>query len=172
LGNVRSLNYRRKNIIKNIKPYNAGKGYLSVILVKNKKSKSYKVHRLVAENFLNKKIFKCMPYENKNLMDFDNLYINHKDENRQNNNVQNLEWCSCAYNNCYGNRIKKANSSKSKKIKQYNFNKDFIKEWNSIKEAAETLKISKSGIVNCAKGKFKQFKGYNWVYADLEKENK
>nr|DAG56935.1 MAG TPA: homing endonuclease [Caudoviricetes sp.] len=63
--------------------------YLTVVLRKNGKSTSYLVHRLVAQNFI------------PNPHGYN--VVNHKDENKQNNDIRNLEWCSSLYNNTYNN---------------------------------------------------------------------
>ena len=76
-------------------------GYLSVPLQVNKNKKNFMVHRLVAAAYL--------PEKN------GNLHVNHKDENKSNNNIENLEWCTQKYNNNYGSRnerISKANKGK------------------------------------------------------------
>ncbi|MBQ0088112.1 MAG: HNH endonuclease [Prevotellaceae bacterium] len=65
-----------------------GRGYLGVELWKNNSSKREYVHRLVALAFL----------PNPNHF----TQVNHKDEDKQNNYVDNLEWCDCKYNNNYG----------------------------------------------------------------------
>lgn len=71
-----------------LKKWEDKKGYLYVSLCKNGESKNYTVHRLVLTAFI----------ENK-----DNLpCINHKDENKQNNKLENLEWCTYLYNSNYG----------------------------------------------------------------------
>lgn len=129
-------------------------GYVQVRLYKVSKNKSHKVHRLVAKAFLpNPNNLPC---------------INHKDENRTNNKIDNLEWCTYKYNNNYGNRIEKYIEKRSKKTLQYDLKGNFIKEWESVKHITKELKISKSGISSCAKGKFKQFKGYIWKYKEGE----
>ena len=90
-GRVRSLRFGKTKILK---PGKNKKGYLRVSLCKNGKQKTFFVHRLVAQAFL----------ENpQNLPQ-----INHKDENKQNNRLENLEWCSCDYNNNYGTRNERA----------------------------------------------------------------
>ena len=69
-------------------------------------------------------------------------------------------------NHNYGTRIEKVSKKKYKTIKQYDLEGNFIKEWQSIKEVSETMNICKSGIIACAKGIYKQCKGYIWKYAD------
>lgn len=62
-------------------------GYKCVVLFKGNAMKNYFVHRLVAKAFIeNKNDFPC---------------VNHKDENKSNNAVGNLEWCTVLYNNTY-----------------------------------------------------------------------
>lgn len=96
LGRVRSLNYNRTGKIKLLKQGNVN-GYKVVILYKDGKKKTYLVHRLVAIAFL---------------LNPNNLpIINHKDENPSNNNVNNLEWCTIAYNNTYGTARKRASEN-------------------------------------------------------------
>lgn len=77
----------------NIKAHIDKNGYYRVLLSKNNKIKNYLVHRLVAQTFI--------PNPN-------NLpQVNHKDENKTNNNVNNLEWCTRSYNCQYGTRTKR-----------------------------------------------------------------
>lgn len=70
------------------------KGYLKVGLRKNGKLKTVRVHRLVAESFVPNP--ECFPE------------VNHKDENKSNNRVENLEWCTAKYNSRYGTKAKRA----------------------------------------------------------------
>ena len=88
LGRVKSLkdshdNYREKIL----KPGNV-RGYLHVNLYKDTKRKTYRIHRLVAEAFISNP----NNYEE----------VNHKDEDKTNNCVSNLEWCTREYNMSYG----------------------------------------------------------------------
>ena len=86
-GNVLSCNYYRNSKPHLMKPQKNSNGYLKVVLSKNKKSKQFTIHRLVALAFLPNP---------------DNLeMVNHKDENPENNNIENLEWCSRSYNQVY-----------------------------------------------------------------------
>lgn len=84
-GRVKSLKYGNEKILKS---WNNGKGYLFVSLCRNGKMKHFKIHRLVAIAFL------------PNPEGFPE--INHIDENKSNNCVDNLEWCSHKYNINYG----------------------------------------------------------------------
>lgn len=94
-GNVR--NVRRNTLLKLSKNYY---GYIRVALSKNGIKTWLRVHRLVAQAFLPNP---------------DNLpQINHKDEDKLNNCVENLEWCTAKYNNNYGDRLKKSINTKIK----------------------------------------------------------
>lgn len=166
LGNVKSLNAynHKKELIMSCPVHHSG--YKIVILSKNKHRKTFLVHQLVSEAFLNKTIFKSMPDENKKHIDLSKLEINHIDENKLNNNVLNLEWCTSKYNCNYGNRNSKVGKHSEKTVNQYDLNGNFIKKWKSISQASRELKIFNSGIVLCCKGKYKSCKGFIWRYAD------
>ena len=146
LGRVRSIdriiNGKKPYIIKGriLKHKVSNKGYCEVSLVKNGKQKSFRVHKLVAETFIpNPK----------------NLYsINHINENKLDNRVENLEWCTPKYNisEYYKHRML---------IYQYN-KMSLIKVWNSLTEAAEAIQGTKSGIYHCCEGDLKTYKGFIW----------
>ena len=109
-GRIKSLNridsrgHKVNEKILSSKPNN--KGYLRVHLYKNGKRKPFSVHRLVAIAFI--------PNPN-NLLE-----VNHKDENKENNTVDNLEWCDRKYNANYGGRNERASvSNKGKKHKKH-----------------------------------------------------
>ena len=164
LGRVKSLrgsygNYREK-ILKPVK----NRGYLQVLLSKNSRKKRYAVHRLVAEAFI----------ENPN----NHPIINHKNEIKDDNRVENLEWCTQQYNNTYGTRAQRAaeklrgkSFSKEHKDKLSQNHADFSgskngrarkvqcittgKRFNCIKEAAEYYFINKDSITMCCQDKIK-----------------
>ena len=126
-------------------------GYLQVTLHKNNIAKTYRVHRLVALNFIN----------NPNNFEF----VNHKDENKQNNNINNLEWCSRKYNNNYGTRSLRAGLSCRKKINQYDLQGNFIRSYESVFEAKKlNSKSSGTHISEVCNGKRKSAYGYIWKY--------
>ena len=118
-------------------------GYLYVNLCKNGMIKTYGIHRLVA-----------MAY----IPNPENLpQINHKDENKTNNCLQNLEWCSAKYNINYGTRTEKT----KKPILQFTLDGEFIREWPSATDVRNEVN---GNICNCLKGRKKSAYGYIWVY--------
>lgn len=147
LGNVKALNYNREKREKELKRYINRYGYFYVELCKGAKRKKITVHRLVAQAFLSNP-------NNYNV-------VNHKDENKQNNNVDNLEWCNYLYNANYGTRNKRI----SKPISQFDKHGNFIKRWESAKEIERILNIDSGSVSKCCKGKLKSAGGYKWQYA-------
>ena len=159
LGRVKSLldssgKYREKIL----KPRKDNHGYLAYNLCLLGTSKTHAAHRLVAEAFI----------ENPHAYP----QINHKHEDKTNNHVCNLEWCTNKYNVNYGSRNKKASEtmkSKHLKGKANNLNKGYRngrarkvlcvttgKRFNCIKEAGEYYLIdSYKNISKCCKGKIK-----------------
>lgn len=144
LGNVKSLNYHREGVEKQLNPYRDSDGYLVVLLYKDGRRKNCFVHRLVAEAFLD------------NIEGFP--VINHKDENKANNHASNLEFCTVGYNNRY---------SKVTPVEQCDLSGNVIKRWNSIKEAGDNLDIKASNIGACCSkyGRHKTAGGFVWRYA-------
>ena len=147
LGNVKSLNYRRTGKERILKPGNNGLGYLFVILCNNGKLKHFKIHRLVAKAFLENP-------DNKS-------DVNHKDEDKTNNNVDNLEWMTRLENNNYGTR----NERSSKSVIQYSLKGEFIRKWPSVIQIQRDLGFSQGNISQCCNGKLKTAYGYIWKYA-------
>ena len=136
-----------------LKPYTNKDGYLCVVLSKNNKHKTYKVHRLVAEAFL--------PNPN-------NLpQVNHKDENKQNNNVENLEFCDCKYNINFGTANARRSKTISKAVVQYTLDGTFVREWPSAMDAERNGGFSSVCICMCCKGKIKSHKGFIFLYKNV-----
>ena len=147
-GKIKSIGYGKSLLLKPFKD----RKYLSINLYKDKKCKKYKIHRLVAQAFI--------PNPNNYPI------INHKDENKYNNYVYNLEWCDIKYNNNYGNRGKKISETKSKIICQYDLNGVLIAEWKGIKSIDIGVKINFSDISRCCNNKQKTSKGFIWKYKE------
>lgn len=126
-------------------------GYLRVNLCKDGKTKNYLIHRLVASTFLPNP---------------DNLpQLNHIDEYKTNNCVDNLEYCTAEYNMNYGTRLEHFIKSKSIPILQFSFDGEFIKKWDSTTQVKRELGINQGNISKCLRGKRKSSGGYIWKYA-------
>ena len=157
LGRVKSLGNDKSRKDKILFQYESKSGYLYVTLCKEGKLKSFRVHRLVANAFIpNPNNFKC---------------VNHKDECKTNNCVDNLEWCDHKYNTNYGTCIqrraeKQRNGVLSKQVYQYDKNHNLIKIWQSVMECGRQG-FDQGNISKCCLGKRKSHRGYIWSYTPL-----
>lgn len=166
LGRVKSLDrvvYQKNsfgNIQKNIYKgkilslFEDRDGYLRINLKKDKKMKQYGVHVLVANTFLNINKFKHMEYEDLSKIDINRLQINHKNENKKDNCIDNLEFCTVAYNTNYGSR--------EQKIIQLDLSGKIIKVWDSRKKASKELHISRNTINEILRGYRQDINGYTF----------
>lgn len=133
-------------------------GYPGVHLFKNGKSKTTLVHRLVAIAFLPNP-------ENK-------PQVNHIDEVKTNNAVDNLEWCDSQYNINYGTRTERMvqNRRYSKLGDNPNakpvFCEELNKKFDSIRSAEEELGILRTSIGKACRGEIKRAGGFHWRYAN------
>lgn len=125
------------------------KGYHSVTLYKGKEKHKYLVHRLVADAFL--------PNE-KNLPQ-----VNHIDENIDNNAVENLEWCTALYNNCYGTAKFRAMVTVGRPVEQRLINGQLLATYISTSVAQEITGVSRREIAACVRGKLDSAGGFVWT---------
>lgn len=160
MGRVKSTHYYHGTYERILKSGKDQYGYSLVNLFKYKKGKMHKVHRLVAQAFLDNP---------------DNLSeVNHKDENPSNNCVDNLEWCTHKYNINYGTCIQRMvkkkrgayNTKKSKIVYQYTMNGEFVANYPSVSEIERQFGYGQGNISRCCLGKRKTAYGYIWRYAD------
>lgn len=149
MGQVKSLNYNHTGREKIMKPSVNKSGYLLICLSKNSYIKNYYLHRLVAEAFI--------PNPN-------NLpQVNHKNEIKDDNKVENLEWCDQKYNNNYNGRQKRIAAKRKKITLQINPNtNEIIKEFPSTIEVKRQLGLTH--ISDCCKGKRKTCGGFKWEF--------
>ena len=161
-GRVKSMNYSHSGKEKILKTGTYKSGYLYVVLYKNNKRKHFSIHRLVAEAFLE------IPEDIKQYIGTVYLQVNHKDENKQNNNVENLEFCDIKYNSNFGTRneriaAKNTNGKLSKPVLQYDLEGNFIKEWRSTREC-ERNGFSHGAVSACCQGELKKYKDFIFKY--------
>jgi hypothetical protein len=147
LGNIKSLNWHNDGYEKLMVPQLDRKGYLRIILCKDKKGYPNKVHRLVAKAFVS----------NPNNLP----QVNHINENKTDNRASNLEWVNNITNCNHGTRNKRLSLSHKG---HYNARKPCMvvednKFFNSQADAARYLKVSKSSISDACMGKTKTCKG-------------
>ena len=145
-----------------LKPICNKYGYLRVNLCKDGKVKSKYNHRIVAQAFV--------PNPN------NYPAINHKDENKTNNYVENLEWCTYKYNANHGTRIKRITQTQSKKVKAINIKTGEVLTFNSVKEAGSEG-YGKGEVSSACRGIYKNgrngklmggdghtYRGFRWSY--------
>ena len=161
MGNVKSLKNGRWWIWKErILKFTLNFWYSHIRIFKNNKGKTFRIHRLVAQVFIPN-------LENK-------LEVNHKNWIRDDNRVENLEWCTSSENKIHKFRVlwykswnfwKKWRLSKlSKKVNQYSLRWLFITTWDSIREASNATDISTRSIIDCCKNRKKSVWKYKREY--------
>ena len=154
-GKIRSIDRKiasgnkTKNLKgKILKASKNNKGYLQINLCVNNIRNKCLVHRLIAQTFMpNPNQLEC---------------INHKDENKANNHIENLEWCDYTYNNNYGTFKSRVSSSKSKSVKCVELSLIF----KSQLEASKYFNIKSSAISRCCKNKNRTAGGYHWEFTE------
>lgn len=123
-------------------------GYLSVSLRKDGKQKRFYVHRLVAEAFIENPM---------NLRE-----VNHIDENKSNNNVSNLEWCSHSYNMLYAGGSKKRAEKTKKPVVAISDGE--IALFDSVTSAGKALGIYPTSISRCCRNVEKRIKAHGMTF--------
>ena len=156
-GTVKSLGNGKSRKERILKPAKDKKGYLRVGLCKQGKRKMYLVHRLVTSAFI----------ENPNNLP----QVNHKDEDKTNNNVENLEWCDAKYNNNYGTRNERSAESNTNNPKQVKQCKQVLcletgVVYPSTSELEREFGFSKGNISSACNGKLKTAYGFHWKYVE------
>lgn len=132
-------------------------GYLDVRLMKDGITKTHRVHRLVAEAFLEKPEGQ--------------VEVNHKDEDKTNNLVTNLEWCTHEYNLNYGTYRERQVAGMKKPIAQLTLDGVEVARYPGIVDAAKALKKPRGdvNIISSLKSNYKTAYGFRWIYLEKEK---
>jgi hypothetical protein len=151
LGRLRAKTALNGKAIKEYRiltPTDNGNGYLRINRTIDGKQKTLYVHKLVARAFV----------DNPNGL----TEINHLDENKQNNNADNLAWCTHKENCGHGTRNERAGEKHSKPI--VCVETGII--YKSVTEAAKCMRCVKTAITNCLNKRTKTSCGYHWEYVD------
>ena len=138
-GRVRSKAYNSPKILSSAKRKD---GYCRITLCNKGYKKNYFIHRLVAEAFIDN------PYNYEQ--------VNHKDENKSNNSVGNLEWCDCEYNKNYSNGYS---------VEQFTKDGVFVNKFDGIRKAQRETHIERTTIKKCCDGIYKSAGGFVWKYS-------
>ena len=144
---------------KYLKPWISKGGYYLVNLMsKNGKIKHELIHRLVAIAFID------------NPCNYPQ--VNHKDEDKTNNCVDNLEWCDCKYNNNYGTARERGRETllnrgcNCTKVNQYDLDGNYIATYRSMREAERVNGLANGSLSATFKNNYKQWGGYIWKKVD------
>ena len=143
LGRVRNIKSGRI-----LKPKLNKYGYLIHGLYKNNKQKYLFLHRIIATAFIDNPEGKPC--------------VNHIDENKLNNDLSNLEWCTVRENNIHGTRIKRIAEKLSQKVIQLDLNDNILNVFESMRQAERETGIPSGNINRCCNGERKSAGGYKW----------
>lgn len=148
LGRIKSLSKMNRKGNEFCSPVRSKQGYRRVVLFKDKKTKTYMVHRLVAQTFLSNP--KNKPY------------INHKNGLKEDNVAENLEWVTSSENieHAFKNKLCKSR----KKVLQFNLKGKLIKEFEGLRVAERQIGINHCNISFCCNGIKKTAGGFIWKF--------
>ena len=142
LGKVRNI---KSGIM--LKPY-LNHGYLMLCLYGYNKRKNLLLHRIIATAFIDNPGKKPQ--------------INHIDENKLNNDLSNLEWCTERENAIHGTRTKRVAEKLSKKVIQLDLNDNILNVFKSMRQAERETGIDATSISACCNGKRKSAGRFKW----------
>lgn len=152
-GTIYKMNWKNTGQMREVKQHYSKKGYLNFGF----NGKRMQSHRFIAELFIPNP---------------DNLpQVNHINEIKDDNRVENLEWCDNYYNVTYGTckrrtAEKLTNGPCAKKVYQYTLDGEFVREWPSVAEIGRQLGYLAGNVTRCCRrvGNHRSYKGYIWSY--------
>lgn len=147
LGEIRHKSRRRV-----LKPRVSPNGYLYVNFNIAGRRTNFAVHRIVLNAFT--------PHEDKS------LEVNHKNYDRTDNRLENLEWVSSSENKKHANKKVQNRHSRGKEIHQYSKTGEYIKTFPSVTDAAKSIGLGVAALSNCALGRTKSSGGFVWKFAE------
>lgn len=139
-----------KRFGKTLKPSITPKGYLRIRLSKNNVVKNFFVHRLVYQTFKGD-----IP---------PGYFVNHIDENKLNNSIENLNLMTCKENDNWGTRNQKVGRTSKVYILQKTKDGEVINRYKSSRKIFDTTEFDYINVLRCCKGQRKTHKGYLWEF--------
>ena len=143
LGKVRNIKSGRM-----LKPHLNHNGYLKHHLYRHDKQKELFLHRILATAFIDNPGKKPQ--------------VNHIDENKLNNDLSNLEWCTERENAIHGTRTKRVAEKLSQKVIQLDLNDNILNVFKSMRQAEREAGIDATSISACCNGKRKSAGRFKW----------
>lgn len=153
LSNGQIRHYKGRIII----PHLSNRGYMLLSLYVKGKEYKFSVHSLVVKTFLGNP---------------EGMEVNHKDENKVNNRLHNLEYVTHQYNLNYGSHNVNMATTLCKRVAKYGLQGTLLGVYNNSKEAAASIgRKPNTSIGSCCRGEIKTAYGYIWKYADEKDES-
>jgi len=168
MGRVKSLSYLRTGKERLLSLMMTDNGYVFVGLNKHNEGRHYMVHRIEYEAF-HGEIPKFVVTQKGN----ERMEVNHINEIKSDNRLENLELVTCTQNNNHGTHKQKIAAAISRKVYQYTLDGKLVRTWDSVKSCiAGGFFATPVGL--CCRNKYNHpypnvYKGYIWSYTPLEK---
>lgn len=140
---------KRKQILKP-RPNRSGYEYVNFSI--NGQHKNFAIHRIVANAFI--------PNPN------GYIEVNHKDYNKSNNCVDNLEWITSSNNKNHAYKKIKNRITRGKEVEQYTKTGEYVKTYDTVSDAAKAMGCCVSAISNCCLGRTKTSMGFQWRFSE------
>lgn len=156
-GRIKSLKTKRGADCIFLKYSKDKDGYFKVCLCNKNIKRNFRVHQIVANAFV--KNPSSLPV------------INHKDENKQNNNYLNLEWCTVRYNTLYNEGAARRSEKRKRPINQLMLDGTFLKLWDSRATIVAETGFCGGNITSACTGNRKTANGFKWEYAQALNAN-
>jgi hypothetical protein len=163
MGRIKSLSYLRTGKVKLLTILSTKNGYSFTSLTKNNVTRHYLIHRIVYEAFYGR-----IPKFIASTKGDKRMEVNHINEIKSDNRLENLELITCTQNNNHGLHKQRIAKSNSKKVYQYTIDGKFVKEWESTKACIENG-FKQSAVSACCRNSYcnrerNDYKGYIWSF--------